>query len=808
MPDNPHSSPLDHAFQAWLEQLRSGNSMEAGEFLATRPEELREDLRRMMEDYQSLQESLGNGSSNFEEGRLLDDYRLIHELGRGGMGSVWEAEQLSLKRRVALKLLKPQFSFSPVSLLRFQREAEAGGRLQHVGIVQTYGTGETEGIHWIAQELVVGGFTLADSLAQNRALVELPTGHYRDVAQTFAAIADALEHAHSHGVVHRDIKPGNILLGEDDRPKIADFGLAQIQDELGLSRTGEYLGTPFYMSPEQAMSKRMGLDHRSDIFSLGATLYEALTLIRAFDGDTSQQVFQKIITEEPDDPRKLRSRVPRDLAVICSKCLEKSPDRRYQSMTAVAEDLRRHLKDQPILAKPPGLLTRSMKWCRRHPVFAVASSVAAVALVVISSLALRIADARDRTEEARLVAVAEATTAQRVIDFLVGLFEVNDPSEALGNSVTARELLDKGTLEIERALNQEPEIQARMMGVMGNVYRALGLYAAAEPLLLQAAKIQRQEIGGDHAQTLVTLNNLATLYYYQGRLAAAEDLFREVLEGSRRVHGIEHPRTLDTLGNLGILCYAEGKIEQAEPLLRESLEVSRRVNGADHPDTLTFLNNYGLLLQYQGRYAEAEPLVHEAYEASRRINGPDHPSTLISLSNYALLLQNLGRLHDAEPLLREELAASRRINGADHPGTLTSLNNLGMLLKDLGALTESEVFLREALEGSRRFHSDDHPATYISLDNLGLLLREQGKLAEAESLVLEALEGSRRTLGVDHPTTLIILFHLTRLYQIMDRPADALPLAQELLGFTAEDSERFPKRKELVENIEASLLEE
>ncbi|MHC5209802.1 MAG: serine/threonine-protein kinase [Planctomycetota bacterium] len=205
-------------------------------------------------------------------GRELGDYRLIRRLGAGGMGTVWEAEQVSLGRRVALKLLAPQLSLSEDTVARFHREAVAGGRLNHSGIVVVHEVGEVDGAHFITQELVPGGFTLDDFLRGVAERDELPPGYYRAVAELFAKVADALQAAHEAGVIHRDVKPGNILIDEDDEPKVADFGLAQVNDDLVRSRTLELAGTPFYMSPEQAMSKAMGLDARTDVFSLGATL--------------------------------------------------------------------------------------------------------------------------------------------------------------------------------------------------------------------------------------------------------------------------------------------------------------------------------------------------------------------------------------------------------------------------------------------------------------------------------------------------------------------------------------------------------
>ena len=237
----------------------------------------------------------------------------------------------------------------------------------------------------MALELIGGGFTLADSLAEIRKEPQLPDDYFREAATLFAKIADALDHAHRQRVLHRDVKPSNILIAEDDEPRISDFGLARIEGGLDLSRTGEFMGTPFYMSPEQAAARRMGLDHRTDVFSLGATLYEALTLERAFAGETSQEVFHKILTVEPRDPRSVRSGVPGDLAVICQKAVEKDPDRRYRTMADFAADLRRFLENKPIQARPPGVIVRLGKWGRRHP--RLSTGVGAAALTMLATLA-------------------------------------------------------------------------------------------------------------------------------------------------------------------------------------------------------------------------------------------------------------------------------------------------------------------------------------------------------------------------------------------------------------------------------------
>jgi WD40 repeat protein/serine/threonine protein kinase len=328
-------------------------------------------------------------------GRQLGDFRLVRPLGRGGMGTVWEAEQASLGRRVAVKTLASHLGLSENAVERFHREAGAGGRLQHDGIVGIFEIGEADGTHYMAQELVAGGMTLAHVLAFVRESGEVPSDYYPALAEWFTRIADAMQVAHDAGVVHRDLKPANILISEQGEPKVGDFGLALVNDDLVLSRTGELAGTPFYMSPEQAMGKRIGIDDRTDLFSLGATLYEALTLRRPFEGDTSQQVLEKIMMEDPPDPRVVRGRVPEDLAVICMKALEKQRERRYATMVDFADDLRRQLADEPILARPPGPLTRTLKWTRRHPVRSVAAALIVGALAIVTVLLVELQDRSD-----------------------------------------------------------------------------------------------------------------------------------------------------------------------------------------------------------------------------------------------------------------------------------------------------------------------------------------------------------------------------------------------------------------------------
>jgi serine/threonine protein kinase/WD40 repeat protein len=317
-----------------------------------------------------------------EPGKVVGDFELRSLLGQGGMGQVWEAKQLSLSRQVAVKFVRPE-RVTEHQLELFAREARAGGRLSHTGIVAVYGHGESDGLAWIAMELVPGAWDLRDFLDEVTRMGEVPEGYDKKVAQFVAKVADAVQTAHEAGVIHRDLKPQNILITESDDPKVTDFGLARIVDEQALSHTGDFAGTYFYMSPEQVAAKRAGLDHRTDIFSLGIVLYEMLSLVRPFQGDTEHQVAEQILMKDPADPRTLRSRVPKELAVICMKALEKDRDKRFASMTEVAADLRRWLSNEPIHAKPPTRVDRATKWCRRNPTKSVAAGLASAAMIVI-----------------------------------------------------------------------------------------------------------------------------------------------------------------------------------------------------------------------------------------------------------------------------------------------------------------------------------------------------------------------------------------------------------------------------------------
>ena len=356
---------------------------------------------------------------SLKPGGRIGSFVLTRFIAQGGMGQVWEAQDRELRRKVALKIVRPD-RFHERSLALFAREARAGGRLSHPSLVTTFGFGTDDGVSWIAQELVEGSWTVKDTLDAIRAEETVPEGYYKQVAELIAKIADGMHAAHEAGVIHRDLKPQNILLTPEDQPKVTDFGLARVSDDSFLSNTGEIGGTWAYMSPEQVTAKRMGLDYRTDMFSLGVVLYELLTLRRPFEGDTTHQIAAQIISVDPPDPSKVRSQCPRDLAVICGKALEKSPDRRYQSMLELAEDLRRHLAREPIQARPPSQLRKLQLWALRNPTLSIAAAVSGVALVIILSLLFEYMRVSEDRGAALLTSRHRESIARDAFDAMVG----------------------------------------------------------------------------------------------------------------------------------------------------------------------------------------------------------------------------------------------------------------------------------------------------------------------------------------------------------------------------------------------------
>src|SRR6266849_4480788 len=595
-------------------------------------------------------------------------YRLLQRLGEGGMGEVWLAEQSKpVQRRVALKLIKAGMDTREV-VARFESERQALALMNHPAIAKVFDAGSTpEGRPYFVMEYVAG-IPITAYCDKHRMTT-------RQRMELFMQVCEGVQHAHQKAIIHRDLKPSNILVGEVDgkpMPRIIDFGLAKatsqrLTDESMYTRVGAILGTLEYMSPEQADSAGEDIDTRTDVYSLGVVLYQLL--VGALPLDLKKLAYEEILhrlrdkevpkpssrilmeggdsaitaknrgTDAPSLTRQLRG----DPDAVVLKALEKDRKRRYGSPSELAADLGRYLRNEPVSAHTPSAVYRTRKYIRRHRL-GVAVEVGLIAMLPAFAVVQRVQLQRTRLERDR---------ATRITDFMTGMFTVSDPSEQRGNSITAREILDKASNDIKTGLAKDPETQAQMMHVMGDVYEKLGLYPRAQALQQQSMDIQQRVLGPEHPDTLTSMNNLAT--DLDDSDAEAEKLFRETLDIKRRVLGPEHPDTLLAMSNLAYVLADKGRDAEAEKLEREELDISRRVLGPKHKGTLTSMDNLAIVLSREGRNAEAEKLEREALDISRRVLGAEHPQTAASIYNLGVIAANRGNRTEALSLLRQAL---------------------------------------------------------------------------------------------------------------------------------------------------------
>lgn len=721
-------------------------------------------------------------------GASIGPYRVVREIGRGGMGVVYEAEQQRPRRPVALKVILGGRHVDATAVRMFQREADSLARLKHPAIAAIYESGSAdEGQHFFAMELVPGrpmsDYLHESGAAQSRSEVGRRLALFRKIS---AAVA----YAHQRGVIHLDLKPSNILVlkppggavpgagaagaplirdAAEDVPgiKILDFGLARITDPDAQAATavtaiGRIQGTLPYMSPEQVRGRRDEVDVRTDVYALGVILYRMLTGRLPYDLEGAEfPEAARIVCEQM--PRPLgaaaggRVRFDHDLTVIALKALEKEPARRYQSVAALDDDVARYLDGRPILARPPSAAYQTRKLVARHKISFAAAGALVVLLVGFATAmtlqARRIAAERDRANR-------EAKTTLRVSEFLTDLFKVSEPNEARGNAIKAREILDKGVEKIGKELADEPEVQARLMWTMGKVYSNLGLYRKAGPILEQSVETQRRLLGEENLDTLAAMNSLAFQYAEVGRTLEAEKLYARILEVRNRLQGEDHPDTLLTMAGLAEVYRRQGRYAEGEKLASQVLEARRRVLGEDHWLTLSSMGNLANCYYLQRRYADAEALYIPAVEKSRRVLGDDHPTTIVTMENLASVYGHQGRFAEAEKLLREALDRLRRVVGEDHPYTMEAMNQLGALFDVQGRQADAEPLYRESLERRRRVLGEDHYDTLVSMMNVANMLAVRGRHADAEALLREALDRVRRVLGENHPLAVGALYNL------------------------------------------------
>jgi eukaryotic-like serine/threonine-protein kinase len=725
-------------------------------------------------------------------------FRLIRMLGEGGMGQVWLAEQTSpVRRQVALKLIKAGMYDSTV-VQRFRSERQSLAIMDHPAIAKVFDAGATpQGQPYFVMEYVAG-----------LPITEYCDQHKLNIAQRlqlFIQACEGVQHAHQKAIIHRDIKPANILVVEvDGKPtaRIIDFGLAKAighepAEPNAYTRFGLFLGTPGYMSPEQVDPTLHDIDTRTDVYSLGVVLYVLLTGLQPFATKRPDQpiheLLRKLREEDPPSPSvkvsadrdtltstaqargteapQLLSLLRGDLDWIAMKALERDRIRRYATPLELAADLRRYLNHDPVMARPASAGYRLRKYARRHR---LALGVGAGLLLLLAAFSVLQALELRRT-------TLERDRASRITDFMTGMFKVSDPSEARGNSVTAREILDKASKEIGTSLSQDPEVQSQMMFVMATTYSNLGLYARAHELAKGALDARLRQFGPNDRSTLQSMTQLGSILYQEGSFADAEKQSREALATERQLLGPEDPLTLDTMDHVGIDQLEQGHYEAGEEMLQQVVATDTRVLGRENPQTLRAMFGLATALWLQGRNAESEVQYRELLGIERRVLGADHPETLRALGNLAMIVHTQGRWTEAEPLYREAVSTELRIVGPDNPQITNTMANLAALLAAEGRLDEAEKIYRDVLAIRLRLLGPENPSTLLSREDVAEQLLQQGRGAEAEAMQRDTLAIQLRVLGAEHPNALLSQSHLAGILIAEQKYADAEKVARASL---------------------------
>jgi serine/threonine protein kinase len=838
----------------FLGRVKRGEEPSVEEYAARHPA-LAEVLRQMLPAL-TLMRSPASASGLGENGetpacigaQTLGDFRLGREVGRGGMGVVYEAVQMSLGRRVALKVLPFASTLDPKQLQRFKNEAQSAAHLHHQHIVPVYATGCERGVHYYAMQFI-DGQTLAEVIADLRSqgpdlkkesgdfvttgpyhadrqtavpdlksAVTEPTvtalstersirspAYFRTVAQLGVHAAEALEHAHELGVVHRDIKPANLLVDGRGQLWVTDFGLAHCHSQAGLTMSGDLLGTLRYMSPEQALAQRVLIDHRTDVYSLGVTLYELLTLEPAFAGNDRQELLQQIAFEEPRPPRRINKAIPVELETIVLKAMEKNPAERYSTAQELVEDLQRYLKDEPIRARRQTVVHRLKRWLRRHQrvlrAAAIGLALAMAGLAVSTVLVWQQKVQRENALKDSVAALAKAEAALTEAD--IQRRQARQAVEDMYTQVAQEWLADQPHMtdmqrqfllkalhyfeEFAKEKSPDPAVRqqkASAYGRVGQIQFSLGHHDEALAATHQAIALFEQLVTdlsqvADYQEGLAKgCNDLGEALRYTGAKQDAEIALRRAVDLQEKLT-VEYPTVLgyrDALAayylNLAVTLMESNRPQRAEETYQKALKLRQEL-AREHPNIVGYQNglanvsfNLGSLLDDSGRSSEAAQLWAQAAATWKRL-AEEYPHvprfrdrlarTYISLSNLREFTQPDQSLADARQaqVLLERLTADFPRLPVYRKHLAITLSNLGNRQKSKGRLTEAESLYWQAISHLRKL-ADEFPnvpghqfSLGLSLHNLAVLLRDQGKLEEAQHIARQAIGCELTAVKVD-----------------------------------------------------------
>lgn len=768
--------------------------------------------------FDELRDALGQGEVAQPE--QIGAYRIIREIGRGGMGTVYLGERNDgqFKQEVAIKVVRHGVGGN--LLARFRDERRILAQLKHPGIAYLLDGGSlTDGRPYFVMEYVQGE-SITTYANHKRLDVRARLGLFRDVC---AAVA----HAHRSLVIHRDLKPANVMVQEDDRGhaavKLLDFGIARIiaegladdaddnerhgDGEAGTApfpaidltarastQHGERLLTPRYAAPEQIRGEQATM--ASDVYALGLLLHELLTGTHPFGAgvSTPEDMQHAILEEAPAPPSltasrqdaavaalrgttsgKLARRLRGDLDSIVLKAIHRDPDQRYASVGQLADDIRRHLDGETVTARQGTATYRAGVFLRRHR-----RGVAAAALVLIAAVASAALHVNNITHERDLARI-EATKARQVTGLLVSMLESADPGQARGEEISVREVLEQASGRMQAELADQPDVRAKMDAIVGTVYTSLGKYDEAETSLTRALELQRDRHGPSHPETLETMQAMATLAMERGKNDHAETLLREVLAQRLKQSRPDPILIASTRNDLGWALERQGKHEEAEASHRAALALASKTPDADPQALMSTRNNLAVLLVRKGEFDEAEKLYRQVLTRQRELLGPAHPNLATALNNLGVLLNKRQRFPEAEQLLRESLVMKQKLYDDKHPSIAFSMTQLANVLTHLKRYDEAEPLYLDALAMRRATLKPEHPYIATNLNSLAGLYREQGDYARAEPLYREAIEICSQAMGAEHHWTADMTRNLGEMHLRAGNPKAAEKALREAL---------------------------